>query len=500
MPIIIRRTTYIFVRRIVFITFLFVLALNGYAQTTVSSKGLPVLRVNFDGKFKKGMPDYLNGTMQLTDIDGSVIEMRAQFKTRGATAQNYMMKPSFNMKLRSDDYSEEVDSTLLGIRSCSSWILDGMAIDRICMRNRVAFDIWNDFSRLPYETKYDSRNGTVGRFLEVYINDTYYGIYCLNDRINRKLLDLKKVSEEDDGSLQVRGVLYKSGTSDISPQEKPSYNADSSACVVSWHNAWELSFPDNLGGVVAWAPLQDAFANGKTTEYVKKYFYLENLVDYQILIMALSIGDNWGNKNHYLSIRNINKDINNPDPSESNRRRFVISPWDLDTSLGGKYDGSNYDGKYSEWPVSTISNNALYPVSAVIGDPEYKELLTRRWKEARKGAFSIESVNARLEGYRDLFLESGAWQRMVDHFEASKKSKPKYVVDLAREIELVEKWYESRFREMDAYFGIEDGVEMIAMPDSSDDAVYDILGRKVNSPVLSPGIYISNGRLMVVGK
>jgi hypothetical protein len=464
------------------------------AQT---NNALPVLRVSFDGKFKKGMTEYLNGKMQLTDVDGSVVEMSAKFKTRGATAASYMMKPSFNMKLQSDDYSEEVDSMLLGIRSCSSWILDAMAIDRICMRNRVCFDIWNEFSRLPYETQFDSRYGTIGRFIEVYINDKYYGIYCLNDRINRKLLDLKKTKEEKDGSVTVRGVLYKSGTSDINPQEKPGYNEDSTACVVSWHNAWELTYPDDFGGIKAWQALQDAFANGRNAEFVKKYFYLENLADYQILIMALSIGDNWGNKNHYLSVRNINKDINDPDPAEADKRRFVLIPWDLDTSLGGRYDGKYYDGNYSVWDVKSIGNNALYPISAVIGDAEYKAILKRRWIEGRKGAFSIESVKAKLEKYRDLFIESGAWQRMVSYFD-SQKSRPKYVNDLAREIQLIEEWYEDRFHEMDAYFGIEDGVNMIMMPDSDEKAIYDLFGRKIESSFLAPGIYIIDGDAVVI--
>ena len=465
-------------------------------QVKAKNKKLPVLRVTFEGKFKKGMPDYLNGKMQLTDTDGSVIELPAKFKTRGATASSYTMKPSFNMKLRTEDYSEEVDTMLLGIRSCSSWILDAMAIDRICMRNRVSFDIWNEFSRLPYDTKYDGRNGTIGRFLEVYINDTYYGIYCMNDRVNRKLLDLKKTKEEEDGSFLVRGVLYKSGTSDISPQEKPSYNEDSTACVISWHNAWELSYPDEYAGQAAWQPLQEAFAEGKTAEYVKKYFYLENLADYQILIMALSIGDNWGNKNHYLSVRNINKDINDPDPKEAERRRFVLIPWDLDTSLGGSFNGSYYDGNYSAWAVKDITKNALYPISAVSGDPEYKAILKRRWIEARKGAFSVASVKSKLEGYRDLFMESGAWQRMIDYYESPnyKKSKPKYVVDLKSEIDSIVVWYEARFKEMDAYFGTENAdVELMSLTSSSEDAVYDLVGRKMNTPVLSPGMYISNG-------
>ena len=419
-----------------------------------SAENMPVLRITMSDAITQDM-DYSNGFMQLTDVDGSVVELPAKFKTRGATARSYLMKPSLNMKLRTADYAEEADSSLLGMRSCSSWILDAMSIDRICMRNRVAFDIWNDFSRLPYATDFDGRNGTEGRFIEVYINETYYGIYCLSDRINRKLLNLKKMKQQADGSYLLRGVLYKSGTQDIENQNTPCYNEDYTACVVAWHDAWELSYPEDYASEALWSPLQDAILRGTSVDYVKKYFFLENLADYQLHVMALGIADNWGNKNHFLSIRNMNKNIDDPDPTESDRRRFVITPWDLDTSLGGSYNGSCYDGNYLDWPVAAISKNGLYPISVLLGDSEYETLLRQRWMEGRKGAFSVSSVKARLEAYRNLFLQSGAWQRMVTHFDAQ-NARPCYVNDLAKEISLVENWYEERFREMDAYFGIAD--------------------------------------------
>jgi len=317
----------------------------------------------------------------------------------------------------------------------------------------------------------------------------------LSDRINRNLLNLKKVKENDDGSVQIRGVLYKNGTQDILEQNNPGYNEDSTACVIEWHNAWELTYPDEYGGKSVWAPLREAILNGQSTDYIKKYFYLENLADYQILVMALSISDNWGNKNHFLSVRNITKDIDDRDPSEAARRKFVLTPWDLDTSLGGSFDGTCYDGSYWVFPLSTIVNIGFYPFVWIQGDDDYKALLKHRWVEVREGALSVESVKNKLEGYRDLFLESGAWQRMVDHFEAQEE-KPFYVKDLAREIEQIEKWYENRFLEMDAFFGLEDGVEMITMPAASGRAIYDIFGRKVESPVLAPGRYIGDGKII----
>ncbi len=465
---------------------------NGVSTTATVT--LPVLRVSVDGTFTKDM-EYLNGQMELTDESGAVVTLPAKFKTRGATAKSYMMKPSFNMKLRDASYAEEADSALLGMRSCSSWILDAMAIDRICMRNRVAFDIWNDFSRLPYDSGFERRNGTEGRFVEVYINDRYYGIYCMSDRINRNLLNLKKVSEDEGGSITVRGVLYKSGTSDISRQEERSFNEDSSACVISWHNAWELTYPEENGGLQAWNPLLEAFDEGKNANYVKQYFYLQNLADYQIHVMALSIGDNWGNKNHYLSVRNITKDINDPDTTEANRRRFVLTPWDLDTSFGGAYDGSCYGGNYSDWPVSAASSNAPYPISSIVGDLTYKAILRDRWLVARAGAFSIDSINAKMERYRDLFIQSGAWQRMTDYFE-TRSAKPKYVLDLAEEIALIEAWYADRFSEMDRYFNVTALEEVHKEP--ADNMLYDLMGRKIGTVAPGPGVYIRGRRVVII--
>ena len=472
---------------------LFFSTMTAYAQQNTAA--LPVLRVTMNGSFTAGM-SYINGQMQLTGTDGSVVTLPAKFKTRGATASQYLMKPSFNMKIRTADYSAEADTALLGMRSCSSFIVDAMAIDRICMRNRVAFDIWNDFSRLPYSSPFEGRNGTEGRFVEVYINNTYYGIYCLSDRINRKLLALSKVEEGSGGAVTYHGALYKSGTQDIANQNEPCYNDDYTACVVAWHDAWELTYPDNYASAAVWAPLQNAILNGNTADYVKKYFYLENLADYQLHVMALCIADNWGNKNHFLSVRDMAADINSTDPQVAAQRKFILTPWDLDTSLGGAYDGSYYNGNYADWAVAGVESNQLYPISAVINDADYKTILRNRWKQARVSAFSTDSVNAKLDRYANLFVQSGAWQRMVDHFEA-KSSKPLYVTDLSAEVALIKQWYADRFQAMDTYFGLPDalnttpsdngsapqkrildGTFYILMPDGTR---YNAAGQKIHS-------------------
>lgn len=453
---------------------------------------LPVMKITINGNIAKDMK-YTNGTMQLTDEAGKVVELKAKFRTRGATARQYFMKPSLNMKLRTDDYSASQDSTLLGMRSMSKWILDAMAIDRICMRNRVAMDIWNEYSPLPYLTDFNSRSGTVGRFVEMYINNQYKGIYCLSDRINRKLLNLKKY---DETNKLVRGVLYKSGTEDIANQNDRNFTADWKAGTISWHNAWELKEPEDFECEEAWQPLIDLYDNKKSYSDVKKYFFIDNLVDYQLHIMALSIGDNWGNKNHFLSIRNIQKNIDNADSTEAARRKAIISPWDLDTSLGGKYNGSAYDGNgYSDWkPADVVKNGGCYPFSICQGQKEYKNKLKARWAQLRTTTYSKESINAKLEKYRDLFLNSGAWQRMVDNYK-TESSKPCLVEDLTKEISYIEDWYAKRFDLMDAYFGIDTGIATTTTDNQSlNNDIYSIQGVKLNEAP-AKGLYIQGGKL-----
>ena len=117
---------------------------------------------------------YVKGTVEIADFQRRNPDSQftatysCQVKYRGATSINYTKK-SFSVKLI-DSIGNELDSEILGLRDDNSWILDAMAIDRIRMRNRVCFDLWNQLSKTPYATKFDNRNGTVGMFVEVFIN------------------------------------------------------------------------------------------------------------------------------------------------------------------------------------------------------------------------------------------------------------------------------------------------------------------------------------------
>lgn len=465
--------------------------LTARADETAS---LPQLKLNYKSD-ELNYFTYIDGRMELTDVNGEVTTLNAQFKTRGATALQYSMKPSLNMKFR-DTENKSLDVSLLGLREVSSVILDAMAIDRINMRNRVCFDIWNDFSRLPYATEFDGINGTEGRFLEVYINNVYKGIYCLSDKINRKLLGLKKPEvNETTGVVTYRCLLYKNGTNDIENQDIPGYYNDFSIFIPREKDAWELHEPEDYPSEQVWAPLAELYVDNNTAsyQYVKEHFYLENLADYSILVMALGLSDNWGNKNRYFSIRDIS--------SPGDNSKFVITPWDLDTSLGGEYNGSKYDGDYMDWPVSLIENSAPMPIATCLSQSEFRELLKKRWTVGRNGAFAVDVVKKRLLDICDLFENSGAWQRTVDYW-SKQNYKECYVDDLRREVNLICQWYENRFKEMDEYFGVSDEDDssfenIINEGRETVRVIYNLQGIRIVTAT-APGLYIINGRKTIL--
>ena len=432
---------------------------------------------------------YVQGTLRINNpLDASSNKLvLAKFRHRGATALTYP-KISFNIKLIQEDGSD-LDSTILGIRPENSWILDAMAIDRIRMRNRVCFDIWNSYSTTPDTTNYNNRNGTKGQFVEVLINGSYNGLYCISDKIDRKLLDLKKVKyNEDSTAITVRGVLYKSNSWD-NTSLNISNMVESSMDTTVWNN-WELEYPDDYPSSEAWMPLKElyelcsdntAFLNGFSTS-----FFEDNVVDYHLFILALNVEDN-GNKNEFLSTHNITKS-----------KQFLITPWDLDTSLGGYYDGRYYDGTYATTTVADhrINQNNPFLMAWTTNIDNYRNLMANRWKRLRNRALSQDSINAELEKYASLFLQCGAWQREVERWPTGCP----IVTDLNKEIKYIEAWYANRLVGMNDYLNpyITD-IQSAPNQVKDSETIYNLNGTLVNghNPP-SKGIYIVNGKKVYI--
>lgn len=453
-------------------------------KNTLNEKSLPVVNLSSGTVYKY---KYVQGNIEIVYYEnGNLVDNTyyCMLRYRGGNSTKYT-KRSYAVKLV-DENGEDLDVNLLGIREENNWILDAMAVDRIRMRNRVCFDIWNQISYTPYRTDFNNRNGTKGEFVEVFLNGKYHGIYCLSDKIDRKLLGLKKIKTDDDGGQTVRGLLYKGKdwkNKSIYLKDYVSWKYDT----VIW-NSWELSYPDDFPSKDTWQPMMDLidFCNSSPdefTDHINEWFYIDNLVDLVVFVWALNVGDNVF-KNTFLSTVDITKG-----------HRYLVSPWDMDMSLYSKWDGTYYDKMAALGRFDTIAPfNKLIEYNIEGFNDKVKE----RWMELYDDVFLPDNVFSLLDYYAQRFIESGAWKRESSRWYAPVPLKQ----DLMEELDLVKDWYNRNYNYLCEQLMTGSSVGTPFKRPETPVSVYTIDGIRIDdpdiSPDLKPGTYLIDGKIRVV--
>ena len=393
---------------------------------------------------------YTTGTMRVTDADiaGYDSTVIAAFRYRGASAQSYAKK-SFAIKLR-DAEGNSVDREYFGLRDDNNWILDAMAIDRACMRNRVSTDLWNDFAAYPWYrrngTEKKARTGTRGRFVEVFLNGKYHGLYCMTEKIDRKQLKLKKyVAETDSTAAEIHGVLYKSSqwcdevhmTIGTTPRAY-----DNKKRSETWAS-WEVKYPDWEEEKIDWGPLWNAinFITTSEEEYFNDnfsaYFDQPMVRDYYLLVELIRGNDNAG-KNMYL----FGYDI----LGAKYKKCLGIAVWDMDSSWGRNWNAADLYYTYDQPLSAFYSNFGLFVRLERSTYWSWKQLAAQRYAELRPTFFQPEALIKRFTDYRDLFLESGVTER-------EKQRWPTYHPDIAGDVTDIATWIERRIEFLDTQYG-----------------------------------------------
>lgn len=359
--------------------------------------------------------------------DSDTLSLPIEIRHRGATSTHYQKK-SYAVKLY-DENGQKKDTSLFGMRSDNYWILEAMAIDKARMRNRVAMDLWLDFSAKPYYQASEPKvcNGYNGKFVEVYVNEAYQGIYCLMERVDRKQLKLKKAKNNT-----INGVLYKSVSwngsffGDLTPYDNTSS---------TWMR-YEYEYPDVEDSLITWSPLYDAmdFVNTASVEnFINEAslrFDIPVFLDYYLFTALLSARDNRG-KNLYLSYYNIHQDS-----------KLLVTPWDIDHSFGRMYNSNE------EAPDTEFSFNARLYQRLENDMPEYYSELLARYASLRQNIFSLDSLRQRFTDYFNLFALTQAAERETERWNGIDN----IALDFSYEEAYINSWLEQRLVYTDSLF------------------------------------------------
>lgn len=379
----------------------------------------------------------------------------SNLKTRGAYAAS-LVKKAYSIKLKDVDGMTSLERSFFGLRSDNNWILDAMGIDLSRMRNRVSTDLWNDFSVKPYYAKQEPNmvNGTRGNYVEVFLNDSYNGLYCMTEKIDRKQLNLKKFKAATSTTAAIqRGALFKADDwSFASVMGNPLYS--NNGTLPSYNNTLEtwcyyaVKYPDlGDGELIEWKALWNAvyltsYLTPEATFHAnaETYFDLPVVRDYYLFIELLLAADNQG-KNLYFSIYD-----------QTVSPMISMTPWDLDATWGRRWDGSSSVTGPNQSFDTFVANyehgqSNLFLRLKKLNTKGFNDQLKIRYRELRGSYFDYSQLMARFQNNLNKLKTSGAFNREITRWTGTRVA-----ADTNFDLSFLSTWITARLSYLDKQY------------------------------------------------
>ena len=300
-------------------------------------------------------------------------------------------KKSFDLEFWKDSISEEnKDVKFKDLRSDDDWILDAMFNEPLRLRSFVAANLWTKIHKPYYLDKEPKAKSGFGvKFVEVFQNNEYYGIYQLSESMDRKQLKLKKNVKDT-----IYGELFKADSYEGGPDftKSPEKYKELS----TYWNGWATRFPV-INSKTDWKNLSEftkLVVYGSDEDFIKNIeskVQISNAIDYYLFVNLLRATDNLG-KNYYLGKYTKNEP-------------YFFIPWDLDGALGIIQDG------IPVWDTTKVLDNGLFKRLIELNPNDYKDKVRARWTELRLKEFSNETLFSEIDTIYNKFTTEKIYQR-----------------------------------------------------------------------------------------
>jgi len=262
-------------------------------------------------------------------------------------------------------------TSYLGMRTDDDWQLFAMYLDYPHMRVKLSFDLWRSLELTnPTAILPDSK------YVNVFINEDYIGLYLLTEKNDRKLFGLDRGQDNMDSSLifQLKDFCdlreYKSRTWE---QDLPIPDEDTeimdrilSSLIYFINNSSDSEFFNPNSGIYS-------------------IFDKTNLIDFYVYNFFTQHLDFW-NKNYFI--------MRNTYPS-----KFFLIPWDFDASFG-QWHELKYAANLNV-EQQARDKNALY--DRLLSDDSFRNDCKKRWFELREDLWTENYIMDMLfEMYEDI--------------------------------------------------------------------------------------------------
>ncbi len=361
--------------------------------------------------------------ISLVENDGTITESNAGIEYRGDTSQSYPKK-SYEIEFWSDESGDETkDITLLGMREDKDWNIQAMYNENFKLRSKAAWKIWESMSSISYiDLEPKAKSGVSVKYIEVFLNNSYQGIYALSEKIDRKQLKLKKNTD-----TEIRGELYKGSQWDTNTTYTGLTDYDNSS--ETW-GGYEYKYPKDLRDWNSLYNLHDFVINSNDVKFYSEYhdkYDRDNLINYFILVNTIRAVDNMG-KNLYTA-------------RYDKSGKYFFVPWDLDGVLGRSVDSTIQD------ITDDLFMNGLFTrLWNDVGQNGFRFNLYKRWLELRSNIITVDRIMQILIDNFDYLKMNGAYERDQIAYSGSTIS-TEY-----EEFAYIRQWLIRRFEYLDKVF------------------------------------------------
>lgn len=388
--------------------------MNIECGTEIGDENVPVHMTLFDNG--KG------AAQKFTQSDGKM-------HIRGGSTRMYPKK-GYKFSLTQKSLGDNVRPnkvSLLGMRQDDDWILYAAYNDPEKVRNVFSSNLWKNTCSKDNALGVD--NGMEYRYLELFINNQYWGLYALGYPLDEHQLGI-------DASKNER--LYKKRT------------WDSEERILSQPNAAVDGYVTQESADDAWAPLKKYYATLHSEWEDAQTMYvgidIDNAIDMYLFLNLIQGIDHVGAINS-LSIKNMVLSFHNKGGEE----KVLYTPWDMDITWGLQWTGDAETNLCKAYGVPSDQNAVmeLGNVASLIlnGDDAIWKLIFDKYWNLREHFWSEEYLDQMLDGFEEDIYFSGAYLRDMERWPNGS------YWNADKGLEDFRSYVADRLRETDDYYG-----------------------------------------------
>ena len=339
---------------------------------------------------------------------------------RGGSSQTYPKK-TYDLEFWNDEIGADTKNVQFGeLRLDDDWILDALYNEPLRLRSYVANKIWLQMHTPNYLSEEpNAKAGANVKYVEMFVNHQYNGIYNLSEQIDPKQLKLVKFNNTMSGELY-KGISWGATTFTA----LPNYNNE----LRQW-SGYEFKHPKEEE-VTRWQNLHqftDFVMNSADIDFTRTIwskFDLKNYLDYFLFLNLIRASDNTG-KNIYLA------------KYKTNEPYFYV-PWDLDGCFGTLWNGTN-ENTTNDFLMNGFFNRVLS-----LNPNNIATSIVNKWREYRNTIFTNTALTDTILAHYNFLKNNKMYEREALVY-------PNYSYS-QEDLSYMLQWLENRLAYLDHYF------------------------------------------------